>query len=118
MKYVKVYIKSADDLPKESGNYFGGVKDGSKSTFFFDLHDDMWDKSILQDFDYYLQPISDTELIVPSEDQIQEFANEYEKEYQKGCNTPEASFFGVYVNEDFVAGFDKAISEIKKLNSK
>src|SRR5665648_280840 len=39
-----------------------------------------------------------------SDEDIQNAANEYEKEYQKSCHIPESALYGVYVNEDYFAG--------------
>ena len=67
-KYIKVWIKSESDLPKENRPYIVGYKrmdydNGERDGWLgYFVKDNYYKKLWLRDIDYYLQPISDTEL--------------------------------------------------------
>ena len=67
-KYIKVYIKSKADLPDGKGEnkYFAHSTISKISLIECSLTDLIWGNGV---YDYYLQPISDTELIVPNLDE-------------------------------------------------
>jgi len=67
-KYVKVFIKSESDLPKEGKFHFHIL--GDSSLRFKDVEGASF-RQLKRKVDYYLKPISDTELIVLSEEQIE-----------------------------------------------
>lgn len=73
--YRKVYIKSEDDLPKESGVYYVGKRDFEKGLFHFDPNG----RGKLQEYDvsywiefveFYLLPVE-----LPTEEEIDDKFN-------------------------------------------
>ena len=88
--YVKKYIKSVDDLPKD-GLYPCHVKsfDANSISSFILLRDETnfdvywW----LDNIDWYLLPVE-----LPDEKEIEDEANEYSCEYE--VNAKMAAFFG------------------------
>ena len=101
-KYIKVEIKSESDLPKE-GKYHFHIR-GDASLRFKDVEGASF-RQLKKKVDYYLLPISDTELIVPSEEEIEKQFPTY---HQNNLMT--------IVNGHRQEGVKWAISEIKKLN--
>ena len=117
-KYIKVWIKTESDLPKENRPYIVGYKrmdydNGERDGWLgYFVKDNYYKKLWLRDIDYYLQPISDTELIVPSEEEIEKEALERAK-YE---SYPIDKDYDMQSFSDFVGAVKWAISEIKKLN--
>jgi len=105
--YEKIYIKSESDLPKDDNMYVVKIKDNDK-LYVFEAY---IVRSYGTGIDWYLQPISDTELIVPDSDEISERARLEVSHYLKARNNPSEDLY------KRLTGMSKwAISEIKKLN--
>lgn len=91
--YRKVEIKSADDLPKEDGNYFVKLKDSriSISVYYWENKEPGFKKVWLECVDWYLQPF---ELDLPTEAEIIEMAND--EQFDDDCwDAPGAIMHGV-----------------------
>jgi len=94
-KYIKVWIKTESDLPKENRPYIVGYKrmdydNGERDGWLgYFVKDNYYKKLWLRDIDYYLQPISDTELIVPSEEEIRIAGRKHSPTfgYWRSCRT-------------------------------
>jgi len=128
-KYIKVWIKSESDLPKENRPYIVGYKrmdydNGERDGWLgYFVKDNYYKKLWLRDIDYYLQPISDTELIVSSDETsdqptrslrtvLEEFLYDYLKiqsksnsdkneynEYNEYCKRVSSVFVNEYLNK-------------------
>lgn len=81
--YRKVYIKSEDDLPKESGVYYVGKRDFEKGLFHFDPNG----RGKLQEYDvsywiefveFYLLPVE-----LPTEEEIIDAVDDYGEKHQE-----------------------------------
>ena len=73
--FMKVYIKSEDDLPKEAGDYSVQFKTGYGRILHFQFNGDVgWKIDVhdwIQNIDWYLQPY---EFDLPSDEEIEQFA--------------------------------------------
>jgi hypothetical protein len=114
-KYIKVWIKTESDLPKENRPYIVGYKrmdydNGERDGWLgYFVKDNYYKKLWLRDIDYYLQPISDTELIVPSEDDIN-------AEFPIKSENTALTLSYIQTNNSKRDGIKWAIEQIKKLN--
>ena len=100
--YKKIFIKSADDLPKEEGYYFVETKantDRKMDLFYWRFTNFAQGKECwLHDIDWYLMPV---EFDLPTEEEIE---NQF----------PYARSYGNYCRQE---GANWLLSEIKKRNN-
>jgi hypothetical protein len=68
--FKKVYIHSVDDLPKETGDYFVKLYNGSGRILHLPFEGEVG-FNVWKVFEYYLQPLSDQDL--PSDEEIEEW---------------------------------------------
>ena len=122
-KYIKVEIKSENDLPKVDGDYivhsksYGWTGQANWKNFenanYPEYNQYLW----LLNYDWYLKPISDTELIVPSIEDCIVMAEKhfpFEKAISTNTHGDDYNRPKIY---GFKIGANWAISEIKKLNN-
>jgi len=94
--YKKVFIKNASDLPKEEGYYFCGIKTDLQDVWgkgeigsveHFPLNDDEIKQDWLKNIIWYLRPIEQKELDVPSEDEIENIyeVDDFDKYRKQGA---------------------------------
>jgi hypothetical protein len=116
-KYIKVFVKSKADLPDGKGEnkYFAHSTISKISLIECSLTDLIWGNGI---YDYYLQPISDTELIVPSEGDIEKEAIKISLETAEPPYTENAQYFINGFARGFIYSAKWAIEQIKKFNQK
>jgi hypothetical protein len=105
--YIKKYIKTEDDLPKEVGEYkcmFSGNSFGKAmyNNDFASSSDVWWINKV----DWYLQPIEQPEIIAPTDEEI--------KNHIPYSDT--ISDAQLWKNVGFIKGAKWAINEIIKRN--
>ena len=88
-RFIVKVIKTEADLPKEKGKYIFGwdkteinISEGI-SKLIFDPKDEESIHEYIEDYDWYLQPIEEQELI-SDEEKTKEFLKGYKKGYKEG----------------------------------
>jgi hypothetical protein len=116
--FEKIYIKSEADLPKKAGNYWAKTKSYGSITYEgFDRSQTgllYWESEV----EYYLQPLSGTELIVPNAniefyEEIEYMQNLYKKNKNSSTHKNVIENFCILYQKQ--NKFDKALKYCDRL---